>query len=191
MLPFPPLITKGSSFCHSLLWNVSDSQLPHRSFAASYPWLTPRSSSCMKQGTSWHLVFLPYVLLVLHSFCNIGEPWGFGCPTLFASPSAFSRVHRDQGGYPKLHIQANKPTHCLHCGEMIHVWRKMLACVNEHLITQWSSCCSLQKHPEAVRVHHIFYYLSLVIFPKTSSEMDLTLSSDCVFVAVCFLWGVL
>lgn len=34
---------------------------------------------------------------------TLRRPWGFGFPTLFVSPTTFSRVHREQRGYPKLH----------------------------------------------------------------------------------------
>lgn len=38
---------------------------------------------------------------------TLAEPWGFGRPALFVSPSTFSRVHRDLGGYPKLRARAS------------------------------------------------------------------------------------
>ena len=86
--------TKVSFFSYLLLWLTALQPLTLDSHLILPP--------ALKQGTSWHLLLLPPVLLVLHSFRNIGAPCGFGRPALFVPSSTFSRAHTDPGGYPKL-----------------------------------------------------------------------------------------
>lgn len=85
--------------------------------AVSYPWLTPLPASCMKTRNILTSCFSAFCFAGVAFFLqHWGAFGGFGRPALFVSPSTFSRVHRDLGGYPKLHVQAI--VQCLLC-----LWR--------------------------------------------------------------------
>lgn len=104
-----------------------------------------------KQETSWHLAFLPSVLLVLHSFRNIGEPCGFGLPTLFVSPSVFSRVHRAprlSQSYVFLLINSTALA-------LLEWWLMQLACV----MSTWPHKCGAAVPSTVQSLFFIFLFL--------------------------------
>lgn len=172
------MITEGSFFYHSLL--ILTHSCPIR---ASPPVTRDRHlilPPAWKQGTSWQFTFLPSVLLVLHSFRNIGEPLGVWPSNIVCFPFYFFQSpQRPGGGYPKLHIQAR--VYGLFC-----LWRDWLMYEARSWLVWKSTWLHISR--AGTRLTLFSFLLFAVIFLKITTDMDFILHIIwlCVY---CGMWS--
>ena len=161
--------------------------------AASYPWLTPLFASRIKTRNILTSRF--------SAFCFAGVaffPQHWGALGVWPSSIVCFLFHLFQSPqWPGVVVQAtymaviNKHSAYIVLGWLM--WSKKLACVNEHLTTQESSCCSLQ-HPEVVfilfsAICSIFfeYILWLCVCTLNAPTLWLSLISTARLVSFSFL----
>lgn len=171
----PKVITEGTCFYPSLLWNVSDSQLPHRCLLP----VTDASVRLLPENKE-HLDISLFCLL----FC-----W---CCILSASLGSLGGLAVQHCLFPFLPFPESTVTWGAiqssvymafinkHSAYIVVGWSKKLACANEHLTTQQSSCCSLQC-PEVAHVFHFLFCCSQSFFWKQP------LVCVCVYFGTCCL----